>query len=129
MKIFLTAGAIFGALAVLLGAFGAHLLKQMISPELLDVYKTGIQYQFYHAFALLGVGILMNFKSSKTLKWSGYLFISGTSVFSGFLYLLALTGIKALGMIVPIGGLMLVAAWICLLIHILKIGTIITRSS
>lgn len=124
MKIFLTAGAIFGALAVLLGAFGAHLLKQMISPELLEVYKTGIQYQFYHAFALLGAGILMNFNNTKTLKWSGYLFIAGITVFSGFLYLLAITGIKALGMIVPIGGLMLVAAWICLLIHILKIKSV-----
>ena len=124
MKIFLTAGAIFGVLAVLLGAFAAHLLKQMISAELLEVYKTGIQYQFYHAFALLGVGILMNFNNTKTLKWSGYLFIAGTSVFSGFLYLLAITGIKALGMIVPIGGLMLVAAWTCLLIHILKIKAV-----
>ena len=121
MKLFLTAGAISGALAVLLGAFGAHLLKQMISPDLLEVYKTGIQYQFYHTFALLGVGMLMNFKPTKTLKWSGYLFIAGTTIFSGFLYLLAITGIKSLGMIVPIGGLTLVAAWICLLIHVLKI--------
>jgi len=121
MRTFLTAGAISGALAVLLGAFGAHLLKQMISPDMLEVYKTGIQYQFYHTFALLGVGILMNFKPTKTLKWSGYLFIAGTTIFSGFLYLLAITGIKALGMIVPIGGLTLVAAWILLLIHILRI--------
>jgi uncharacterized membrane protein YgdD (TMEM256/DUF423 family) len=121
MKIFLTAGAISGAMAVLLGAFGAHLLKQMILPDMLEVYKTGIQYQFYHTFALLGVGILMNFKPTKTLKWSGYLFIAGTAIFSGFLYLLAITGIKALGMIVPIGGLTLVAAWILLMVHILKI--------
>ncbi len=121
MKLFLTAGAISGALAVLLGAFGAHLLKQMISPDMLEVYKTGIQYQFYHTFALLGVGMLMNFKPTKTLKWSGYLFITGTTFFSGFLYLLAISGIKSLGMIVPIGGLTLVAAWICLLIHVLKI--------
>ena len=120
MRIFLTAGAISGALAVLLGAFGAHLLKQMISPDMLEVYKTGVQYQFYHTFALLGVGILMSFKSTKTLKWSGYLFITGIIVFSGFLYLLAITGIKALGMIVPIGGLTLVAGWICLLIHALN---------
>jgi len=121
MKTFLTAGAISGALAVLLGAFGAHLLKKMISPDMLEVYKTGIQYQFYHTFALLGIGILMNFKPTKTLQWSGYLFIAGTTIFSGFLYLLAITGIKALGMIVPIGGLTLVAAWILLLIHILRI--------
>ena len=124
MKFFLTVGAISGALAVLLGAFGAHLLKQMISPEMLEVYKTGIQYQFYHTFALLVVGILMNIKPTKTLKWSGYLFMAGIIVFSGFLYLLAITGIKTLGMIVPIGGLALVAAWICMLIHILKIRSL-----
>ncbi|MCX6221411.1 MAG: DUF423 domain-containing protein [Bacteroidia bacterium] len=120
MKLFLTAGAISGVLAVLLGAFGAHMLKQMITPDMLEVYKTGIQYQFYHTFALLCAGILMNFNPSKALKWSGYLFIAGTIIFSGFLYLLALTGIKALGMIVPIGGLTLVAAWICLLVHVLN---------
>ncbi len=121
MKLFLTAAAISGALAVLFGAFGAHLLKQMLSPEMLEVYKTGIQYQFYHTFALLAVGLLMNFKPTKSLKWSGYLFMGGILIFSGFLYLLALTGIKTLGMIVPIGGVMFVAGWICMLIHLLKI--------
>ena len=124
MKLFVTLGAISGALAVLLGAFGAHLLKQMLSPEMLDVYKTGIQYQFYHTFALLTVGMLMNSKPSKTLKWSGYLFIGGILIFSGFLYLLAITGIKPLGMIVPIGGVMFVAGWICMLIHFLKSKTL-----
>jgi uncharacterized membrane protein YgdD (TMEM256/DUF423 family) len=124
MKLFLTTGAISGALAVLLGAFGAHLLKQLISPDMLEVYQTGIHYQFYHTFALLGAGILMNFKPTKTLKWSGYLFIAGITIFSGFLYLLAITGIKELGMIVPIGGLTLVAAWICLMFHVLKIRSL-----
>ncbi len=121
MRLFLTAGAISGAMAVLLGAFGAHLLKQMISPEMLEVFKTGIQYQFYHTSALLMVGLLMNLNPTKSLKWSGYLFMSGILIFSGFLYLLALTGIKTLGMIVPIGGVMFVAGWICMLIHLLKI--------
>ena len=121
MKLFLTAAAISGALAVLLGAFGAHLLKQMISADMLDVYKTGVQYQFYHTFALLGVGMLMNLNRTKILKWSGYLFIAGIIIFSGFLYLLALTGIKTLGMIVPIGGISFVAGWICLFVHFLRI--------
>ena len=124
MKLFITAGAISGALAVLLGAFGAHLLKHMISPEMIEVYKTGIQYQFYHTFALLITGILMKFNPTQTLKWSGYLFIAGIIIFSGFLYLLAITGIKTLGMIVPIGGLMFVAGWICLLVHSLQIKTL-----
>ncbi|MEI6141665.1 MAG: DUF423 domain-containing protein [Mariniphaga sp.] len=121
MKLFLVLSAISGALAVLLGAFGAHLLKQIITPELLEVYKTGVQYHFYHTFALLAVGIIGRQYPSAILKWSGYLFIAGIVIFSGFLYLLAITGIKALGLIVPIGGLSLVAAWICLLIHCLKI--------
>jgi len=121
MKIFLFAGAISGALAVLLGAFGAHLLKNMISPDMLEVYNTGIQYQFYHTFALLVASILMKLHPSKNLKWSGYLFIAGITIFSGFLYLLAITGTKAFGMIVPVGGLMFVAGWIFLLIHVLNI--------
>ena len=124
MKLFITAGAISGALAVLLGAFGAHLLKQVISPEMIEVYKTGIQYQFYHTFALPIAGILMKFNPTQTLKWSGYLFIAGIIIFSGFLYLLAITGIKTLGMIVPIGVLMFVAGWICLLVHSLQIKTL-----
>lgn len=124
MKLFLAIAAISGALAVLLGAFGAHMLKQTVSSELLEVYKTGVQYQFYHTFALLAVGIIGRQYPSGILKWSGYLFIAGTAIFSGFLYLLAITGIKALGMIVPIGGLLLVAAWICLLMHILKFKSI-----
>ncbi len=121
MRLFLAIAAISGALAVLLGAFGAHLLKHMITPEMLEVFKTAVQYQFYHTFALLAVGILGSQHHSRLLKWSGCLFIAGTAIFSGFLYLLAITGIKALGMIVPIGGLSLVAGWICLLVHILRI--------
>jgi len=124
MKIFLKAGAISGALAVVLGAFGAHILKTLIAPDMLEVYKTGIQYQVYHTFALLVTAILMKFNPSQTLKWSGYLFIAGIIVFSGFLYLLAITGIKVLGMIVPIGGLMFVAGWICLLVHSIKIRSL-----
>lgn len=120
MKIFLTAAAITGALAVILGAFGAHLLKQLITPEMLAVYKTGVEYQFYHTFALLAVGILMHLNPSRVLKWSGYLFLAGTIIFSGFLYLLAITGIKILGAIVPIGGVLFIAGWICLLVHVLN---------
>jgi uncharacterized membrane protein YgdD (TMEM256/DUF423 family) len=120
MRIFLTAGAISGVLAVLLGAFGAHLLKQMISPDMLEIFKIGVQYQFYHAFALLAAGILMNYKPTRLLEWSGYLFMTGSTIFSGFLYLLAITGVKSLGMIVPVGGLTLVAGWICMLVHVLK---------
>jgi len=120
MKNTLTIAAISGMLAVMLGAFGAHVLKNMISPEMLEVYKTGNQYQFYHTFALLAVGILMKFGSSKALKWSAYLFATGIILFSGSLYFLAISGIKILGIITPFGGVIWIAAWILLAIHCTK---------
>ena len=123
MKSILTIAAISGLLAVVLGAFGAHALKKMISLEMLEVYKTGVQYQFYHTFALLAVGILMHFNTSKALKWSGYLFVVGILLFSGSLYVMTITGIKALGIITPFGGTVWIAAWFLLMKHCRKLTT------
>jgi len=123
MKTILTIAGISGLLAVILGAFGAHVLKGIISPEMLEVYKTGVQYQFYHTFALLFAGILMNFSQSKALKWSAYLFIIGMILFSGSLYVLAITGVKVLGIITPFGGITWIAAWFLLIIHCRKLTT------
>lgn len=120
MKKFLFAGAVLMALAVLLGAFGAHALKKSLSPNLLAVYTTGVEYQFYHALGLLLVGLIGYHYPSKWLNWSGILLISGIILFSGSLYVLAITGIKALGVITPIGGLAFVAGWICLAVGIWK---------
>lgn len=120
MRSFFTIAAISGALAVLLGAFGAHLLKQRLVPDLIEIYKTGVQYQFYHTIALFVVALLGRNNPTKLLKWSGYLFITGMVIFSGMLYLLAITGIRSLGMVVPVGGVALVAAWVCLLLHFWK---------
>ncbi|HEY5590046.1 MAG TPA: DUF423 domain-containing protein [Paludibacter sp.] len=120
MKSILTIAAISGMLAVVLGAFGAHVLKGIISPEMLETYKTGIQYHFYHTFALLVVGILMHFNSSKALKWSAWLFMIGILLFSGSLYALAISGIKILGIITPFGGVIWIAAWILLAVHCSK---------
>jgi uncharacterized membrane protein YgdD (TMEM256/DUF423 family) len=117
MKSILTIAALSGLVAVVLGAFGAHALKKMISLEMLEVYKTGVQYQFYHTFALLAVGILMHFNTSKALKWSGYLFVVGILLFSGSLYVMTITGIKALGIITPFGGTVWIAAWFLLMVH------------
>ena len=122
MKSILTIAAISGLLAVALGAFGAHGLKAIITPEMLDVYKTGVQYQFYHTFALLAVGILMNFNQSKALKWSATLFVIGMILFSGSLYVLAISGVKALGMITPFGGITWIAAWFLLIVHCRKLS-------
>ena len=123
MNRILSVAAVSGLLAVALGAFGAHGLKGIISPEMLEVYKTGVQYQFYHTFALLIVGVLMSFSQSKGLTWSAYLFITGIILFSGSLYLLAITGIKALGMITPFGGITWIAAWFLLIVHCRKLST------
>lgn len=117
MKTVLTVAAVSGLLAVILGAFGAHVLKGIISPEMLETYKTGVQYQFYHTFALLAAGILMNFNQSKALKWSAYLFMIGMILFSGSLYVLAISGVKVLGIITPFGGITWIAAWILLIVH------------
>ncbi len=121
MKSILTIAAISGLLAVVLGAFGAHALKKMISPEMLEVYKTGVQYQFYHTFALLAVGVLMHFNTSKALQWSGYLFVVGILLFSGSLYVMTITGIKTLGIITPFGGTVWIVAWFLLMVHCRKL--------
>ena len=118
-QIFITA-AISGMLAVALGAFGAHVLKKMIAPDMLEVYKTGVQYHFYHTFALLATGILLHLKPSKSLKTAAYLFMAGIVLFSGSLYALAFTGIKVLGIITPFGGVAWLIAWLLLAIHFSK---------
>ena len=120
MKQTLSLAALSGMLAVALGAFGAHVLKGIISFEMLEVYKTGVQYQFYHTFALLAVGVLMYFNPSKVLKWSAYLFIAGIVLSSGSLYVLAVSGIKAVGIITPFGGIVWILAWLLLIIHCQK---------
>ena len=124
MKRILTIAAISGMTAVMLGAFAAHALKKIITPEMLEVFKTGVQYQFYHTFALLAVGILMHFGESKALKASANLFLTGIILFSGSLYALAITGIKPLGIITPFGGVAFIAGWVMLLVHIRKSGFI-----
>lgn len=116
----LLAGAVFMALGVLLGAFGAHALKKSLSPEMLDVYKTGVEYQFYHALGLLLVGLIRFRIESKWLNWSGIFLIFGILIFSGSLYALSISGIKIVGAITPIGGLAFVAGWICLAVGILR---------
>lgn len=117
MKKILTVAALSGMLAVAFGAFGAHALKGIISSEMLEVYKTGVQYQFYHTFALLVVGILMHFNQTKVLECSAYLFGTGIILFSGSLYIMAISGIKAVGIITPFGGIAWIAAWILLAVH------------
>lgn len=107
--------AINGLLAVALGAFGAHGLKARLAEDMLAVYQTGVQYHFYHGFALLITGLVMIQAPKVTaFRWAGVLFIIGTLIFSGSLYLLAISGTRWLGAITPIGGLLLIAGWAAL---------------
>jgi uncharacterized membrane protein YgdD (TMEM256/DUF423 family) len=124
-KGFLKAAAISGAIAVILGAFAAHTLKELLASDALQVFETGVRYQFYHVFALLAVGILYKEYPGKLLKWSGNLFIAGQILFSGSLY--ALTYIKYadlplkwIGAVTPIGGVAFIAGWLCLFIALMK---------
>lgn len=116
----LLSGAVFMTLGVLLGAFGAHALKSQLSPEMLLVYKTGVEYQFYHALGLLLIGIIGFHNESKWIGRSAVLIGIGIVLFSGSLYFLSLSGIKVFGAITPIGGLSFVAGWICLAVAVWK---------
>ena len=114
-KKFITTAAFVAALAVILGAFGAHALKEKLSAEQLQIFETGVRYQFYHAFALLAVGILYKDFSSKLLQWAGTLFICGIILFSGSLYVLTgVQSMKWIGAITPFGGLCFIAGWVLL---------------
>lgn len=103
--------AISGFLAVALGAFGAHVLKQSLSAALLQAFQTGAEYQFYHSLALLFVTLAPSHLGEKYLARAGIAFSLGIVIFSGSLYLLALTGIRALGAVTPIGGIAFLCGW------------------
>ena len=114
-KLFITLASLSGMLAVMLGAFGAHALKSRLDEYALGVFQTAVQYHFYHSFALLAVGIFaLSQPQTVLLKSSGYLFILGIVIFSGSLYLLSITGVRWLGAITPLGGVALIAGWVCL---------------
>lgn len=120
-KLFLAIGSVLGALTVMLGAFGAHALQDLLEKNgRLDTFDTAVKYQFFHVLALFVVGILMTFITNRWLWYSGWSFISGILLFSGSLYLLSATNWTKLGIIAPFGGILLIAGWLFLLIGILK---------
>lgn len=119
-KSILMTSSIFLILAVAIGAFGAHRLKLHLSPEMLQIYKTGVEYHFYHAIGLLLIGVLSVSFPSELLKWSAIFLATGIVLFSGSLYVLAITGIKWLGAVTPLGGLGFIAGWVMLFVSVLK---------
>jgi uncharacterized membrane protein YgdD (TMEM256/DUF423 family) len=126
-KNYLAAAAIFGGLAVALGAFGAHGLESITNDEkILHGFRTGVEYQLYHALALLALAGFYDKLPGNPMKWAGNCFITGIILFSGSLYLLTFfkiqgsSAVKFLGPITPLGGLFFIAGWLSLLIAAIK---------
>ena len=120
-KLFLSLGSISGALAVIIGAFGAHGLKGKLTEEMLAIYKTGVEYHFYHTFALLAIGLVAMHYKSALLTASGWLMVAGILLFSGSLYALSTTGVRALGAITPVGGVLFIVGWVLLALAVIKV--------
>jgi uncharacterized membrane protein YgdD (TMEM256/DUF423 family) len=125
-KNFLSIAAVLGALSVALGAFAAHRLKEIVSPDAVAIFETGVRYQFYHVFALLVVGLLSERIDNKWMIWAGNCFIMGIVFFCGSLY--ALTALKVaesshltlIGIATPVGGLFFIAGWLFLWLGVKK---------
>lgn len=119
--LFIAIAAVNGFMAVACGAFAAHGLRARLPADLLAVFQTGVQYQMYHALALLAVGILgLHMGSSGLLRASGWLFLAGIIIFSGSLYVLSLSGVRWLGAITPIGGVAFLAGWLLLMAAVIR---------
>lgn len=125
-KSFLSIAAVLGALSVALGAFAAHRLKEIVPPDTVAIFETGVRYQFYHVFALLFVGLASDRVSNRWVIWAGNSFIMGIIFFCGSLY--ALTALKAadispmkiVGIATPVGGVFFIAGWIFLWLAIIS---------
>jgi len=117
MKIFVILGSVSAFIGVALGAFGAHGLKTKVSPEMLTVWQTGVQYHLVHALGLVLIGILCQLMPETSMvRNAGWMILSGTVLFSGSLYVMVLSDIRALGMITPLGGVAFLVGWLLIAI-------------
>lgn len=112
--LFAVIAAVSGFLAVALGAFGAHALESRLEPDLLEVFETGVRYQFYHVIGLFAAAWAVHLGGAGAARAAGWFFVAGTVIFSGSLYALALSGTRWLGAITPVGGLSFLAGWLSL---------------
>jgi uncharacterized membrane protein YgdD (TMEM256/DUF423 family) len=125
-KLFLSVGALLGGIAVALGAFGAHGLKKIVEPDTVNTFQTGVQYQMYHALALVAVAIAFERFPNKLMSWAGISFCIGILLFSGSLYLLTIlkatgkVGLEGVGIITPFGGLFFIVGWLLLFLGIVR---------
>jgi len=108
------------ALATILGAFGAHALKAHLAADKLQVYETAVRYHFLNALGLLVIGVLLRSMDGELLRWSAVLILTGVILFSGSLYLLTFGGPRLLGIITPLGGLVLILGWILFALTVLR---------
>lgn len=115
-------GAVSGFVSVAAGAFGAHALKARLPPDLLAIFETGARYQMYHALALVLIGVFGLARPSALLDGAGYAMLAGTLLFSGSLYVLALTDTRWLGAVTPFGGVAFLVGWALCALAALKIG-------
>lgn len=113
-RLFFAVGCLSALVAVALGAFGAHGLRGRLVPDMLMSFEIGVRYQMYHALGLLAVGLALSRWPSSAVALAGWLFIAGTVVFSGTLYLLAVSGQRWLGAVTPVGGAAFIAGWLVL---------------
>ena len=113
-------GALNGFVSVAAGAFGAHALKTRLTPDMLAVFETGARYQMSHALALVLLGLLQLSRPAMSLDGAGWSFLAGIALFSGSLYVLALSGVRAFGMVTPIGGVAFLVGWVLLALASLK---------
>ena len=119
-RVLIMAGGILGLLGVVAGAMGVHALRDTLDARALSTFETGVRFQIYHALALLAVGLLAGQWKTGIVKLSGVLFTVGVVLFSGSLYILAITGIGVFGAIAPLGGLSLMAAWTSLIVGAIR---------
>ena len=120
MKHWIILGASLAALAVMLGAFGAHALKSKVSPSDLAIFETGVRYHMYHALGLILMGILGFYYNAEVIQLPATLLFGGILIFSGSLYILVLTGFRWMGAITPIGGVAFITGWILLVLRLAR---------
>lgn len=117
----LITGGVLAGMAVAIGAFGAHGLKEILTAnQRAETFELAVKYQFYHSFALLITGLLMNFYGDRKLRLAGVFFLIGIILFSGSLYILSLTGITKLGAVTPLGGVGFIVGWVLLVLGVAK---------
>jgi uncharacterized membrane protein YgdD (TMEM256/DUF423 family) len=122
-RVFIVAGSLFAALGIILGAFGAHVLKNRLSAESLVIYHTAVNYQIYHALGLILIGILSSqLQTESLIVWSGYCLLAGIVLFCGGLYLLSVTGQHWLGAVTPFGGMAFILGWVLLALSVWRHG-------